>query len=501
MFPVHAPGTYTAREKNCYLLGLVGQNLIYNAVGVGLALYYTEALYVPPGVVALLMLLARLWDAGNDFIMGAIIDRTRTGLGKCRPYLIAAPLLITAATVGAFSATFNYQQQPALTVCFIYGTYILWGMLYTMGDIPLWSITALMTESEADRTRLLSRAKIAGAVGSAIPLLTYITLVGLFKESGVSAVFPGAGAYGYFMATLLFALVGGALFQLVGFNVTERIVPARRAAGFRRSLALLKQNRPFIQLMLSGLLGSTKMMLAGSSSYLILWYYANGRESDTMFYFAVIGGGYFMGTLAAMYFTPALLQRFSKRDLYNRSHLLSAVPFLSIFALFILRGDTILLVSALIFLAGVLQGFPVVLQVSMVADSVDYLEWKTGQKADGLCFAGVTFLTKLQGAVSYYGALLLLGAVGYDSGLMQRHVAAGGLAREAFPEVMTVLFLIITVLPALGSLLAVIPTRRYSLDRVRCGEIRGELKRRRREGGAAGPAELDGESSAPVAGV
>ena len=125
--------TYTKKERNYYLLGLLGQNIIYNVIGVGLALYYTEALYVPPGIVALLMLVARLWDACNDFIMGVIMDRTRSKLGKARPYLLAAPLLIMVGTVGAFSATFDYHQNPTLTVVFIYVTYILWGMIYTMG--------------------------------------------------------------------------------------------------------------------------------------------------------------------------------------------------------------------------------------------------------------------------------------------------------------------------------------------------------------------------------
>ncbi|MFY9114668.1 MAG: MFS transporter, partial [Dethiobacteria bacterium] len=156
--------TYTRKERNYYLLGLTGQNIIYNVIGVGLALYYTEALYVPPATVALLMLIARLWDACNDFIMGAIVDRTRSKLGKCRPYLLIAPLLIMVITIAAFSAPFNYHQNPTLTVVFIYVTYILWGMIYTMGDIPLWGITALMTESEKDRTKLLSLARIAGSV-------------------------------------------------------------------------------------------------------------------------------------------------------------------------------------------------------------------------------------------------------------------------------------------------------------------------------------------------
>ncbi|MFY9384769.1 MAG: glycoside-pentoside-hexuronide (GPH):cation symporter [Dethiobacteria bacterium] len=473
--------TYTKKERNYYLFGLAGQNIIYNVIGVGLALYYTEALYVPPGIVAVLMLVARLWDAVNDFIMGAVVDRTRSKLGKCRPYLIVAPMLIMVSTIGAFSATFNYNQNPALTVVFIYATYILWGMIYTMGDIPLWGITALMTESEKDRTKLLSLARVCGAVGSAFPVLTYVTIVGLFKNTGVTAIFPNAGAYGYFMATLVFTVIGSALFQLVGFKVKEKIQPTYKESNVFKNFALLKQNKPFLQIMFSGILGSTKAMIASCSSYLILWYYANGNEAETMFYFAVIGGGYFIGTLVSMYFTPALLKRFSKKDLYNRSHLVSVIPFITVFVLFMLHLDTILLVSIMIFFAGALHGFPNVLQVSMIADSVDYLEWKTGEKADGLCFAGLTFLAKLQAAVAYYGALLLLAFVGYNPELMQNYVAAGGIAREAFPEVMIALFSIVTILPALGSILAVIPTWKYSLSEKEHAQVLNILNRQRRQ--------------------
>jgi Na+/melibiose symporter-like transporter len=283
------------------------------------------------------------------------------------------------------------------------------------------------------------------------------------------------------MATLVFTVIGSALFQLVGFKVKEKIQPTYKESNVFKNFALLKQNKPFLQIMLSGILGSTKAMIASCSSYLILWYYANGNEAETMFYFAVIGGGYFIGTLVSMYFTPALLKRFSKKDLYNRSHLVSVIPFITVFVLFMLHLDTILLVSIMIFFAGALHGFPNVLQVSMIADSVDYLEWKTGEKADGLCFAGLTFLAKLQAAVAYYGALLLLAFVGYNPELMQNYVAAGGIAREAFPEVMIALFSIVTILPALGSILAVIPTWKYSLSEKEHAQVLNILNRQRRQ--------------------
>ncbi len=473
--------TYTRKERNYYLLGLSGQNIIYNVIAVGLALYYTEALYVPPAIVAVLMLVARLWDAFNDFIMGALVDRTRSRWGKCRPYLMIVPLLIMLSTIGAFSATINYNQNPVATVVFIYITYILWGMIYTMGDIPLWGITALMTESEKDRTKLLSLARVYGAIGSAIPLLSFVAVVGFFKNTGVTFIFPTEGAYGYFMATLVFSVLGCALFQLVGFNVREKITPTYKVTNIFTNFMLLKKNKPFIQIMISGVLGSAKLMLASCSSYLILWYYANGNESETLFYFAVIGGGFFVGTLVSMYFTPNLLKIFSKKDLYNWSHLLSVIPFVIVFFLFYFQLDTIWLISLFIIFAGALQGFPTVLQVSMIADSVDYLEWKTGEKADGLCFAGLTFLAKLQAAVAYYGALMALSFVGYNSESMQNFVADGGIARLGYPEVMMALFAIITILPAIGSVLAVIPTWRYCLTEKDHTKMLNELNDKRRQ--------------------
>ena len=248
----------------------------------------------------------------------------------------------------------------------------------------------------------------------------------------------------------------------------------------------LSYNKPFLQVMASGILGSTQAMLVSCSGYLVLWYYANGSEAKTIFYYLVFGGGYFIGNLAAMYLTPAFLKFYSKKDLYNWSQLLSAIPFMTVFGLYLLKLDYIPLVAIFIFGAGILQGFPAVLQSSMIADSVDYLEWRIGEKADGLCFAGQTFLAKLKSAVAYYGALMVLSLVNYNPEAMQNYVTAGGIARLQFPEVMTALFVIITVLPALGSVLAVIPTWRYCLTEQEHERILNVLiEKRRRQGLAA----------------
>ena len=136
--------TYTTKEKYLYLTGLAGQNIIYNIIGACLAYYLQFTILIPAMTVSLIMTLARVWDAFNDPIMGTIVDRTRIKIGKCRPYLIAVPIPILIITVLCFTNFGFYGQGSksldSLIVAWAATTYILWGMTYTVGDIPLWGV-------------------------------------------------------------------------------------------------------------------------------------------------------------------------------------------------------------------------------------------------------------------------------------------------------------------------------------------------------------------------
>lgn len=94
--------TYTKKERNMYLTGMLGQNLIYNIVATGLYFYFQNVICLPAMALGWIFALARVWDAINDPMMGTIVDRTRTKWGKCRPYLIIFPAIIGVVTVLAF---------------------------------------------------------------------------------------------------------------------------------------------------------------------------------------------------------------------------------------------------------------------------------------------------------------------------------------------------------------------------------------------------------------
>lgn len=83
--------TYTKSEMIVYLIAMAGQNIIYNIIGAALSYYFQFVILIPALIVGIIMSVTRVWDAINDFMMGTIVDKTRSKWGKCRPYLIYTP--------------------------------------------------------------------------------------------------------------------------------------------------------------------------------------------------------------------------------------------------------------------------------------------------------------------------------------------------------------------------------------------------------------------------
>ena len=151
--------TYTGKELTGYLVGLAGQNIIYNIIAGGLQYYWQSIIFLPAMAISVIFFVARVWDAINDPMMGSIVDHTRTKWGKCKPYLMFVPIPIGIITILTFcNKTYtDYTSTGAhvLIIAWAAISYILWGMCYTVGDIPLWGVTSLMTDDENDRAKAL----------------------------------------------------------------------------------------------------------------------------------------------------------------------------------------------------------------------------------------------------------------------------------------------------------------------------------------------------------
>ncbi len=499
--------TYTRREMGGYLIGMFGQNLIYQIVNTGLYFYFQNVICLPAMALGWIMTIARVWDAINDPIMGNFVDRTHTRWGKCRPYLIFGPPVIMVVTILAF---FNSNYADATTaggrvaiILWAAVSYILWGMTYTICDIPLWGLTSVMTEDESDRAKALSLARIAaGFAGVGVLIVQISQAVGAsFEASGLSH--SEAQRRGFIATAIGFTVLSTILFEFAGLFTKERVAGSEEHYTVRENFRIMWKNLPFRQILISGILRSPIQLLLINAMTVVTYYYANGDIMNVvgenglnmgiLINMVLVGGMMFLGNFLGMGIMPGLMKRFEKKNLYNFATLVGALPYAFMFVLYLLAGGDVkplawgIPFSICIFLSGAAQGALNVLQSVMIADCVDYEEYTNGIRTDGVFFSGQSFITKLSSGIAALISSAVFGYVGYSGANVDKlndalHAGAdfltydGGTGAGRYAAAMMFL---ISIPPAIGMALAAIPTWKYALSDAEHTRILDELVERR----------------------
>ena len=217
--------TYTKREKFRYLLGLSGQNIIYGTVTSVLAYYLQFTILIPAVWVGLILSVARIFDAVKDPFIGAMISR---GKHKLKDYLIAVPIPTAILTILCFSngiySAENSMPKNILIVLSAFVFYIIWEVVFTIGDIPITGYPSVLTSDEGDRTKLLSLRPIGG-MASGISTLAVQPIA-----FALSAVFGGSAVderNAFLITVAAFSIIGGALFQFTAIGSVERVSTER----------------------------------------------------------------------------------------------------------------------------------------------------------------------------------------------------------------------------------------------------------------------------------
>jgi Na+/melibiose symporter-like transporter len=517
-----------------YLVGMMGQNMIYNIIGTGLYFYFQSVIFIPAMAISIFMAVARVWDAINDPMMGTFVDRTNTKWGKCRPYLLFSPAVIMVITIltfcnGMYSSA-NTPGKNALIVGWAAVSYILWGMCYTVGDIPLWGVTSRMTEVEKDRASILSLARIAAGLGGGVVLLTINPLsqaLGQKLESAAGSALKGQ-QMGFIIVAVILTVIGCGMFQMTGVFVRERVPSAEQKFGFKENFKIMWGNKPFRNQLISGVLRSPIQILLSVAMTLMSYYYGN-YFGDYMLYMIVIAasvlgstmvtanqcadyiGNYIIiqnytdfrqifmdflpgaqstlvpnvdaaaaydfwiprgtivttltvaigvGMVPAMAIFPLLRKKFSLKQIYIGSALFGfAVHGL---CYVILAQDVtkinIFILWIFLFLMGLPLGIYNVITYALIADSIDYLEWKTGERQEGVCFAFQTFLSKVNAAIATFVFGQLLAQTDFkavDKSLVDN--AGRQIFFEQSGSTQKMLLALVTIVPAVGFILTIIP--------------------------------------------
>ena len=494
--------TYTKKERNMYLIGLMGQNVIYNIIATGMVFYFQSVIFIPAIAISVIMGVARIWDAINDPMMGTIVDRTRTKWGKCRPYLFFVPGIVMLTTFltfvnGQYSAA-NSPKTNAIIIAWAAISYILWGMTYTAGDIPIWGITSLMTESEKDRASILSLARIVAGIAGALVLLT---IVPISQSVGASFVANGMSQskglqWGFLVVCGVLTVIGSLMFQCAAFAKERVEQPSDEHKGFIDNIKIMWACKPFRRVLISGVLKAPLQLLLGIAMTLMSYYYGdNGGDGQSyMLYMLILGGAMYGSQFVAMGFIPKLCEKFEKRTVYNFSTVVGVIPFTAIFIMYLVDGTGLYKTHWIIFmaimfaLAGAGIGASTVMQSILIADCVDFDEQRTGYRPDGIFFSGQSFITKLGAGLSSFIQGIVFAIVGFSGDAVaacNEALAASPASDFMFataPEFEAYrfgMFFLLSIPTAISCVVAILPMLKYEITNQKHKEIMAELNRRR----------------------
>ena len=421
------------REKLFFSGGLLGQNILYSFMSMYILFFYTDLLGIPATTASVILVIASIVDAFLDPVMGMITDKTRTKWGKFRPYLIFAPGLIAAATVLCF---WDIGGSSTLTLVFAAATYLIWGMLYTVCDTPLWALSSVISRDPGERTLVVTLGKIGGMIGAVAVTVGGIQLLLAFGgERDTDA---------YLYSAIIIAVFAAISIFLAGINAKERVAPSLEKIPFRRNLQTIYKNKPLLTL-LSALLIINLVIGIRQSIQLYYVIYVWGDAS----YVSQVGLSLVVGMLLGMTVTPQLLKRYSHKKTFIVACVLGSiscvVPYLS--------GDSNITLTLVLFAVSFFfSGVTTIVSTSMLLDTIDYSEWKLGFRGEGIVFSTHTFVTKFSGAVSRLIIGASLGWLHYvENQPVTSHLQQG-------------LSLVMFVFPALCFLTAILPILFYTIN-------------------------------------
>lgn len=478
-------GNLQPKEAIAYSIAGFGQNFICTIIGSYLTVFMTDALLfgsadvMVGGVsgaiaVAFLMLGTRIYDACNDPIMGSIVDRTRTKWGKCRPYLKWMPIPIAVMTILCFCPFLEPKATSTFTIISV--VYVIWSMVYTVVDVPYWGLSTCMTNNTTIRGNVLTVARLlstlgAGIVTVGVPIITS-AVTNKYKgaDGAVLPQFIDANAntlkWTYFICALVFTGIAIPMFYYGFRNTKERFTSTETPPSLGHNLKLLFKNRELLLVVLSGILGGARMVYTYTGGLYFAKYVLKEEGLYSLITLLVVPGG-----AVASILVPWMTKKFTKKWAYIGVHVLGAVV---MFAMYFIGYDAnwkLVLCAIGLVLLGIPQGVNNIVTYAMIGDTVEYLEWKTGERAEGICFAMQTFINKIGMAIGAFIGVFSYSWAGINP------TAADGVYITAQGE--QTLWNLLVLSGALSMVGTIIPMLFYRLTEKRQRELVKEIEERK----------------------
>lgn len=431
-------------ERLSYAGYFLGQNIIYVIPFQFLTYFYTEYVGLSLGDTALLLLLAKVWDAINDPIMGAIVDKLNLKKGKYLPWLKFATYFMPVTLLFLF---IKPEGPYLLNLVYAYISYLIFDMVYTVSDAPLFSLSTVMTESVYERDKLMSYGRLAAAVAA----ITSAVFMSIKAETG------------WTVAVAVYCIVSFLVMFPLQYLAKERVKYQRSEdISFAKIFQYLFRNKYLLIYYLGYMaIGTTNTL------QIMAVYFANSNLGDealvTVIYAVVI-----LPVVLIAPFLPMLIKRFGKKRL---TVVCSAVAILLSVVQYFVGYDNLTLFLAIAAVRVLFMEVPLMLYGMFTADCIEYGAYITGARTEGMAFSLQTFVTKLSGAFCNSLCLVLLAFYGYvgnaeDQNIVQIEGALHGI------------WVIMSLVPMVGFIIMIIIMAFYKLDEKKVAVMTAENRKK-----------------------
>ncbi|MCD8157112.1 MAG: glycoside-pentoside-hexuronide (GPH):cation symporter [Clostridiales bacterium] len=441
----------------------MGKDMVYMFSASYVLYYYQDICGLNAIAMGIILMVARVFDAFNDPIMGVIVEKPKKRFVKFRPWLLIGTLLNAVILVLMFSA------PPALDasglVAYAAITYILWGMTYTIMDIPYWSMIPAFTEGGKERENLTTLARSAAGVGSA--LITVVTMM------SVMALGSGDERVGFKRFALIIAILFVLFIGCTCMNIKEKSTVDVESPSVRQMFRALIQNDQAMTVALTIVLINCAVYI---TSNLVIYFfkYDFGGEFWYSSYtlFNTFGGA--IQILSMMLFFPLLRKFFNTIRIFYISFGMAVVGYAVLLVLAFTSMSNVFVLFIPGFLIFAASGMLTVLTTIFLANTVDYGEVKNNRRDESVIFSMQTFVVKLASGVAAMVASICLSVCNLSSDTGAASVATAAASSVAGLRMTMTLFPIAMLFIAVWLF-----HKHYQLTDDKVEALAGEIRERR----------------------
>lgn len=451
------------KQFAAYGLGAVGKDMVYALSASYIMYYYQDILGLSATFVGFILMIARVFDAANDPFMGVVVAKTNSRWGKFRPWLFTGTILNAFVLYALFAAP--AVSGKALMIYFAV-MYILWGMTYTMMDIPFWSMIPAVTSTTKDRENLSVVGRTCAGVGYA--------LINVFTVMAVSKLGGGIERTGFRLFALIIAILFVIFILFTCFTIREQKEENMQTTSVKEMFkALFNNDQAIITVVTIVLINSALYITSNLLIYFFKYDIGGTTWKDAYTLFTSVGG--ISQILGMMVVYPILRSKLSNTIIFKLGLCLAIFGYAFLLALCLLGYSSVL---TMLMVPGIMifvsNGILTVLTTVFLANTVDYGEVKTGHREESVIFSMQTFVVKAASGLAVFITGVSLDLIGLTSkdGL--------GEGIPTFSSPLLGLRLLMTILPMIGLVLAlVLFTRKFILTDEKAEQIRKQLEEKK----------------------